>query len=279
MRTVLQHPVDEAHARAGLARARAELETSLAAARTSAAALEPLRTSALACAGYLAALEPVGAELGRALRLGAQAAGATFALAARTYGRLELPLGPGAPVSLPATGPTETAHVRAWREGFLLATVARDRRTLGALAKAPLATVRGAAREPEYLLRYAALMQGLWAEAPDVPQRLVAVLAATAPQALPPAAEEHALNLVAPELEALYRFLIADRAAFADALAWALERHRVYWTRPGRAPDPAGFLALGPAAVAAVATEAGWPIDVASAYVPPAVVAGTLPTR
>jgi len=278
MPTVTSHLLDPESARAGLRSAQARLAESARLARTSVAHLAAVRESALACAGYLAALEPDGADLSRALRLGAQAAAATFALAARTYGRLEVPLGPGAPLTHAATGPTPAAHARAWREGFLLAAVSRDRRSLGALAKTPAGLLTRTSDGQEYLPRYAVLLQGLWAHAPDVPQRLVAVLEATAAGRISGAAEDYALNIIVAEVELLYRFLIDDRDAFAASLVWALERHRAYFSTPGRVTDPAGYLALGPAAVCAFAHEAGWPITVTSPYLPPRLISGELPT-
>ncbi|MEU8626683.1 immunity 49 family protein [Streptomyces sp. NPDC048669] len=61
---------------------------------------------------------------------------------------------------------------------------------------------------------------------------------------------------------------MANSKKLNEALAEALELHRAYWGSPERADDIAGFLALGPLAVACLAHDAGFPIEVESEYLP-----------
>jgi hypothetical protein len=268
------HHANARAARAAFESSRAELEESLKRARKKPAELEALRAHAVACAGYLTAIDPDSPEIWGALRIGSQAAAAIFALAAKRSGTVDVMLGAGPPVALPSTGPTPAAHARAWREGFLLACLSRNPGALDVLSHTPQSLLKRKGGSEEVHVRYPVLMQGLWLRADDVPQRIVALLDATKPGKLHGAAEEFALCVLVPEVELLYRFLLEDRAAFAESLTWALERHRAYYSAAPRAADPAGFLALGPAVMCAIAHDSGWPVRVASPYVPPHLVAG-----
>ncbi|MEU4504031.1 immunity 49 family protein [Streptomyces sp. NPDC024089] len=66
-----------------------------------------------------------------------------------------------------------------------------------------------------------------------------------------------------------------------QALAEALELHKAYWSTPERSGDIAGFLALGPLAIACLAYDAGFPVEVESEYLPVRLLdrswAGTMP--
>jgi hypothetical protein len=54
-----------------------------------------------------------------------------------------------------------------------------------------------------------------------------------------------------------------------------LQAHRDHWTRTEeRAKSPAGFLALGPLAIACLAKEAGFRIRVRSDYLPGTLLGG-----
>ena len=78
--------------------------------------------------------------------------------------------------------------------------------------------------------------------------------------------------MAVPELELLVRHLQRDARAFDEALQFALERHKKYWSQGDRKFNPHGFLALGPTAIAALAYEAQMPIEAESDYLPMAVV-------
>ncbi|MER6304898.1 immunity 49 family protein [Streptomyces sp. NPDC001657] len=59
-----------------------------------------------------------------------------------------------------------------------------------------------------------------------------------------------------------------DHEGFNRALAEALELHKAYRSREDRPDDTAGYLTLGPLAVACLAYGAGIPIEVESEHLP-----------
>ncbi|MBC9719360.1 immunity 49 family protein [Streptomyces sp. TRM66268-LWL] len=66
-----------------------------------------------------------------------------------------------------------------------------------------------------------------------------------------------------------HRFIRKDQEAFQQTLIEALEQHRAYWSASEeRASSVEGYLALGPLAMACLAYDAQFPIDVESPYIP-----------
>ncbi|WP_406450308.1 immunity 49 family protein [Streptomyces sp. NBC_00876] len=76
-------------------------------------------------------------------------------------------------------------------------------------------------------------------------------------------------NISYPPINLFYQFVKHDHDGFNAALAEALELHKKYWTRDeDRAEDIKGLWAIGPLAIACLAYDGDFPIDVESEYLP-----------
>jgi hypothetical protein len=246
------------------------LDISLNGARKRPEVLNQLVLVAMEYAGYLQLSAPDSAELCQALRTGAQAVRALFAVASAGPGEVETPLGEGPPARLRALGPTDVSHALNWRKGFYLAVLVRERETLDLLCRVPGDALRASpTRTDAYAYLFVDALQGYWRSEQDTPARLTRALEETEPARLVIADPDFVLDLIVPEMELLYRVMRGDAAAFNASLATALERHKKYWSHAKRSFAPEGHLAWGPLAMASLAHEQGLAVTVESDYLPP----------
>lgn len=77
-----------------------------------------------------------------------------------------------------------------------------------------------------------------------------------------------------PPIILFYRYLRGDHAQFNEALVDAIKWHKSYWGAgdDDMAIDSDGFVALGPLAIACLARDRGFPIEVDSEYLPKALL-------
>lgn len=268
MKKTSRHPVDPELVEEGVESKKTLLESVLgSAAAGRPAALSLVLGTARNYAGYVAVAEPQSGELPRALQIGAQAAAAIFVLAVAS-GEAQLDLG-RTRVTLPATGPTDATHVGNWRVGWWLAHIVGDRRAIDSLAATPIDVLRrSSSRGDECQYLFVDALQAFEKRADDWSAKLRRALDATDPAAADIFDEEFVLNILVPEMQMLFRLATGDIAPFNEALHFALERHRKYWSKASRKRDPDGYLALGPLAIAKTARKAGMPIEVDSEYLP-----------
>lgn len=274
MKKTSRHPVDPELVEEGVESKKTLLESVLgSAAAGRPAALSLVLGAARSYAGYVAVAEPHSGELPCALRIGAQAAAAIFALSVAS-GDVQLDLG-GARVTLPATGPTDATHVGHWRVGWWLAHLVDDRGAIDSLAATPIDVLRrSGSRGDECQYLFVDALQAFEKRADDWSTKLRLALDATDPAAARLSDEEFVLNILVPEMQMLFRLAIGDIAPFNEALHFALERHKKYWSKAGRKRDPDGYLALGPLAITKMSRKAGMPIEVESDYLPRAFLEG-----
>jgi hypothetical protein len=273
MKAISRHAID-----AELAQERVEseaelLEDMLDIATQRAGALSSVVSSARAYAGYLVVTNAETSQICRALRIGAQAAGALFALGHAT-GEVEFTLGDRR-LKLPATGPNDATHVAHWRTGWWLATIVRDEESIDRLASTPIDVLRrSTTKGDECQYRFAEALQLYERRAPGWSDKLEAALDATDPATTKLIDEDYVLNILVPEMQMIFRHAIGEIAPFEQAFEFALERHRRYWSKPERERDPDGFLAIGPIALAGLAVDAGVPIECESGYAPSPLIEG-----
>jgi hypothetical protein len=233
-----------------------------------------LAARSLTVASLLAALQPDDPELVSALRTVAQAGAALFALARSGGAPLDAPVGDDTAVRLEGRVSGSTAHAGVWLNAWRSAMATRDAESLALLASTPLELVRASsttADEFQYLLVDALRLLTASADAPAA-ERLLDGLEATDPEAIRIADADWVLDLRVPEIDLLLRIVDGDAPGFAEALQKALDLHRRYWERGGRANDPEGLLALGPLAAACLALERRQPVEVSSPYIPARVL-------
>jgi hypothetical protein len=210
-------------------------------------------------------------ELCRALRVGARAAAAIFTAAVGS-GNVEIDLGE-AKGRMPATGPTDATHPGNWRIGWWLAQITGDRRAIDLLKAVPIDVLRkSSSRGDECQYLFVEALQAFEKRAADWSSKLRAAVDATDPATVKISDEEFVLNILVPEMQLLFRLSAGELAPFDEALLFALERHKKYWSKTSRKHDPDGYLALGPLALASLAHEAGMPMEVKSDYLPERLV-------
>lgn len=244
--------------------------------------LVPLTEEALALAGLRQLLGPEE-EVPALLRLGARAAmaaGATVAPGAA----LRVDLGPPGPVELPRGRERPTGLTpRRLVEACHAALATRDRIALDLFEQVPvdrIARQPPAAEERIYGLAHAQGLQALLRGDAAGNQLLLQAIQGCNDSGLAPAARDYAQFIVSPEIE--LALLHRDPDGFDHALRNALVLHRRYWAEiqpnPGEAQDsdPAGFIALGPLAWAALRHDQGLPVGIRSDYLPQGVVDGAV---
>lgn len=248
-------------------------ESGIQAAAGRAAAMSPVLSTARNYAGYLAVTQPESQEICRALHIGARLAAAIFALA---MGNAEVEIDLiEAQTKLPATGSTDATHVGNWRIGWWLAHIVHDRSAIEQLAATPVSVLRHSSTRGDacqYL--FVDALQAFEKRTEDWSTKLREALDATDPQQVTISDEDFVLNILVPEMQCLFRLAIGEITPFNEALQFALERHKKYWSRASRKRDPYGYLALGPLAIASMAHNAGIPIELESEYLPQWILEG-----
>jgi hypothetical protein len=247
--------------------------------------LVPLTEEALALAGLRQLLGPED-EVPALLRLGARAAMAAGATVAPGVS-LRVDLGPPpTPVELPRGRERPTGLTpRRLVEACHAALATRDRIALDLFAQVPvdrIARQPPAAEERIYGLAHAQGLQALLRGDAAGNQLLLQAIQGCNDSGLAPASRDYAQFIVSPEIELALLHRDPDAAGFDQALRNALVLHRRYWAEiqanPGEAQDsdPAGFIALGPLAWAAMRHDQGLPVGIRSDYLPRGVVEGAV---
>ncbi len=246
MNNIPRHAIDAERVQEGIEGDGEMLAKVVQSATSRAAALSIVLSAARSYAGYLAAADGNTAEINRALRIGAQAAAAMFALAARD-GEVEFPLGTHQE-KLAATGSTDATHPGNWRTGWWLAHIVRDQAAIDTLAATPIEVLRGSSSRALYECQYLFIeaLQGFRKLSPAWSSQLQMALDATDPEQVKLSDEDFVLNILVPEMQMLFRLALGEFAPFGDALLFAIERHKKYWSKGKRKEDPDGYLALGP---------------------------------
>lgn len=172
--------------------------------------------------------------------------------------------------TLPAVGPLSSADPGNWLTAFWLAVVCRDQQRLAQLCEIPLEQLRAPeGAYDEYIYHWVDVLQTYWLRRPGLVDKLVATIEASDPSVSRITPRDMLQGLLYPPINLFYHFVRKDEEGFSPALADALKLHKVYWTMDEeRAADTAGSFALGPLAVACLAYDGGFTIDVESEYLP-----------
>jgi hypothetical protein len=274
MKNIPRHAVDAERVQEGIEGDGEMLAKVVQSAISRAAALSIVLSAARSYAGYLSAGDGKTAEIIRVLRIGAQAAAAIFALGASDR-EVEFTLGTQQ-VKLAATGPTDATHPGNWRTGWWLAHIVRDQAVIDTLAATPLEVLRrSSSRADECQYLFIEALQGFRKLSPAWSSQLQMALDATDPEEVKLSDEDFVLNILMPEMQMLFRLALGEIAPFGDALLFAVERHKKYWSKGKRKEDPDGYLALGPLALLSIALDTGMPVEIESGYIPRELIEST----
>ena len=223
--------------------------------------------TALKFAAKAAVVDPGRAEVCEGLRLAADIFTTIFYLAAGS-GEIEFRIG-SAKARLPATGATSSVTAVNWRLAFHTSCICRQREHLDHLSRFPVDIFSKSTTKADAVYDvYIDALSSLWRRADDTGHKLLAALKATEPANLTVMPEEYALNVITPEIEMAYRLADGNQGAFNESVRFAIQRHKVYWSKGDRRRDAVGYLALGALAFASLAHDTGIPIEVESEYLP-----------
>lgn len=121
----------------------------------------------------------------------------------------------------------------------------------------------------EYIYHWVDALQTYWLRRPGLVDKLIATIEASDPSVARIAPQDMLQGLLYPPINLFYHFVRKDEEGFTPALADALKLHKAYWTMDeDREADIDGSFALGPLAVACLADDGGFTIDVESEYLP-----------
>ncbi|WP_406016659.1 immunity 49 family protein [Streptomyces sp. NBC_00984] len=172
--------------------------------------------------------------------------------------------------SLPSIGPESCVNAGAWVTSFNLALVCRENARLKKPAEVPISLLRasGAVYE-EYIYSWVEALQDFWLGRREVGDKLVAAVDGTNPEVARSVDSELLSQILYPPIILFHRYLQQDHEEFNSALNDALRWHKEYWSAAEeRATDAEGLVALGPLAVACLAHDAGFPLEIESEYLP-----------
>ncbi|MGW6024772.1 immunity 49 family protein [Streptomyces sp. NPDC055099] len=168
---------------------------------------------------------------------------------------------------LPATPAAPPAQARAWLDAFYVAVACRQNDRADRLCQVPLEVLRQDDSVDAYVLHWIDTLQTYWSERPmdDVVAKLLTTMENSYPESLTHTPKDFA-DLIDYQPVALFHRLIArDHDAFTKALAEAVDHHRTYW---GDSTAPRARVALGVLAMASLAYDYGFPVDMPQPYLP-----------
>ncbi|MFT2017280.1 immunity 49 family protein [Streptomyces sp. 796.1] len=173
-----------------------------------------------------------------------------------------------------ATGPQHFTDAGNWLTAFWMAITCRDQPRMDQLCQVPISLLReSGAIYDEYIYDWVDSLQTYWTERPGLSDKFVRAFKGADPDDAPIAGRELMLRLLYPPLNLFYRFLDRDHAGFNTALVQALQLHKAYWTANEERMETAdGAVALDLLAIACLAYDAGFPIDVESEYLPSCIL-------
>ncbi|MET9252414.1 immunity 49 family protein [Streptomyces sp. NPDC003717] len=216
-------------------------------------------------------IDPTASELPtwRATVSAMQVGHAAFAAAMATEGHVECRIIDEVR-TLPATGPQFYANAGNWLTALWFAIICRDQDRMSQLCQVPLSVLRASgAVGDEYVYNWVDTLQTYWHEHPGLVEKLSTTMDNSYPEVATITPRDLLQNVLYPPIDLFYQFLRKDHEAFNTALLEALRLHKSYWTADEeRTSDLEGSVAVGPLAIACLAYDAGFPIDVESPYLP-----------
>ncbi len=173
--------------------------------------------------------------------------------------------------TLPAMGPRQFASAPNWLDAFWYAIICRDQKRMTELCQVPLELLRASGTvHDEYLYHWVATLQAYWTRRQgDMVEALTLAFQQSHPDAVRIAPRDWVQRISYPPINLFYRFVKRDHDGFNTALAESLELHKAYWTATeDRASDIEGLWAIGPLAIACLAHDGEFPIEIESDYLP-----------
>lgn len=201
-----------------------------------------------------------------------QVGSALFAAGTATDGLVQCRIGvDGKVMEIPATGPQPYLHVGAWLTSWYLATICRENGRLDQLAGVPVSFLReSGVIFDEFLYDWVETLQSFWNGQPEVMwDKILSAVNGTDPAVHHNASPETLLKVLYPPLELFHLYQRQEVERFNTTLANSAAWHKEYWgANDERAESVDGLVALAPLALACMAYDADFPIEVESDYLP-----------
>jgi hypothetical protein len=178
--------------------------------------------------------------------------------------------------TIPASGTAHCVNAGNWIKAFWLSVICREQGRMTDLCNVPISLLRESGAEyDEYIYAWVDVLQSYWLNAGNVGDKLVAAVNGTDPDRAEIADRNLMLKILYPPLDLFTQYLRQDHERFNAVLAEVIQWHKEYWSEEqDRASSSEGLVALGPLAIACLAYDAGFPIDVDSDYLPKALLEG-----
>ncbi|MGE3805851.1 MAG: immunity 49 family protein [Gemmataceae bacterium] len=280
---VERHPIDQAFAKDRFQFFDGLVKKLVVNARDNVDFIDRLFLQASTLAQFAAALPNKMAQVDWALRLTAQAAAAMFV--SRSPKRASTRCTLGVRERFVLSGPVGEEYLDAvsWLQGFYCAAATRQPRVLDQLCAAPISLTRECSTEAmESSHLQVDALRALWLKKANVPARLKEVRAALTDHDRFVRAcrgfgkvkeiQEAVEHFDLPEIQCLLD-LVAGKNLH-ESFRRALELHRDHCARLDRRNDHQGFLAVDLLGIAVLARQRRIRLDVASEYVPAAILRG-----
>ncbi|MFD9687375.1 immunity 49 family protein [Kitasatospora sp. NPDC059088] len=232
-------------------------------------------TALLALQAHCAA-DPEGSRLEtwKAAVTAMQLGSALFAVTGASEGTVECFIN-DRPRAVPAAGPQSYADADHWLAAFWLALVCRERERMTQLCEIPLDRLQSPEGVyDEYVYHWIDVQQSYQLRRPGLVDKLIATIAAANPEAAVVTLPGVLDGLMYPPIHLFYLVVRGREEEFAPALGEALDLHKTYWSAEDWAAKLDGALALGPLAMACLAFDREFPVDVESPYLPKYLLSG-----
>ncbi|MFF3395537.1 immunity 49 family protein [Streptomyces sp. NPDC002669] len=199
-----------------------------------------------------------------------QLGSALFAVTGITEGTVECRINRKLRTLPAARGPRSSANAGNWLSAFWLAVICREQQRMTQLCEIPLERLRSPeGTYDEYIYHWVDTLQTYWLRRPGLAEKLTTAIEMTDPAIARIAPLDLLQGQLYPPINLFYHFVTRDLEGFTPALIETLKLHRAYWTlTEERTTDIDGSIALGPLAIACLAYDGKFPIDVESDYLP-----------
>ncbi|MGP3686957.1 immunity 49 family protein [Streptomyces sp. IBSNAI002] len=175
------------------------------------------------------------------------------------------------------TSPESFVDAGHWTTSFYLAVICRNAQRITDLCNVPTEALRASgAVYDEFNYAWIETLKSFWLGRPDFSERLVEAARGTDPDATSFVAPDHVSQIVWPPMDLLRWRATGSHDEFNRSLEEALRAHKAYWTADQERADSCyGWVALAPLAMACLAQDADFPLEVESEYLPKHLVEGT----
>jgi hypothetical protein len=235
-----------------------------------------LQDDALCYAGYLSVIEPTSPDICKYLKLSAQAAATIFVSASIEPGYIDVPLGDGPLIHIPAIEPSSITHAVRWCNGFFVAIISCDTESLDRLCSVPISLTKlSSTRSSKFFYLFAEALQSFYLGKREAYDFLAEAMSLATPEDVYEGSWLYTESITLPWMKLLDCVMHSDQARFTTVLQEALPLHKGYWTRSEDSLlYPQSYLALGLIAICRLAHEQGMIVDGDSDYLPLRLVAG-----